>query len=197
MRSTQSTGSSAVCKQEVPWPASDVSAFRSAATTCGGCSHPSCVGDGLTRVAALGHTSQMPRFPKHIQEYLDTSPYGPFTDLELMRLAKRLAANYVQPEVKEVERDLLGLRMADNPTPRNAAVFNNAIMLRLKAAGGGMVAPVCPCGSRLVHFDVDGPIPSRQICDLCNAPIDDAYARRQIDEAIRSAASSQDPPDLN
>lgn len=127
----------------------------------------------------------MRKLPAHIQAYLETSPYGPFSELEIGRLTDRLTRGRVLAEEADVERDLLALRAARDPTPRNIAIFNNAISSREKAKGRHFLAVVCPCGSRDVHYDVDGPNPLQQVCDHCDALVSQEHIRRVTDATIK------------
>jgi len=129
----------------------------------------------------------MRKVPQHIKEALRKSQYG-FTDMEIAHVARLLGRSRFPEEVDEatLEFQLLSARMALAPTPRNLAIFNNAIGIRAKAAGlPTMIAPVCPCGSVNIHYDVDGPDPMQRFCDDCGAPVSEEHIQTVIGNRIR------------
>jgi hypothetical protein len=123
--------------------------------------------------------------PPHIKEYLQKSPYGPFTDLEITRAMARIERGGFPKDEETVELTVLENRAAVEPTPRKVAIFINAIKRRNKARGdSGLVVPVCSCGSSHVHYDADGPNPMQQICDDCGAKVSSEHIRAVIRERV-------------
>src|SRR3954464_7644377 len=102
----------------------------------------------------------MYKLPRHVERYLRKSTYC-FTELEIARMARRLANIGYPGHVDEavVEFQLLGYRAAIERTPRNTAIYHNAICIYAKAKGPRGSCPICPCGSFYMHYDVDGPDP--------------------------------------
>lgn len=138
----------------------------------------------------------MRKIPPHIQEYLDKSPYGPFSEFEIARLASRVRADPA-PYTDEatIEFDLLGHRAALEATPRNVAILNNAISIRNKQKGIRLGVPFCSCGSHYTHYDVDGPNPMQKLCDGCGALVSDEQIRAVADAwLLKVVAELKAPP---
>jgi len=146
----------------------------------------------------------MHKLPPRVEEYLRKSPYG-FTDLEIARIARRLAESgllLIMDEavidVRVVECTMLWQRAFTEQTPRSIAVYHQALH---NYGPKGLVdrGPICPCGSFQMHYDLDGPDPLLAFCDDCLAPVSERHNQAMfyvgmLEMEFRGKHPTQNPP---